>query len=344
VSQTLSADPGGWSGNPTHYSYQWFNCDANFFDCPNITGATGPTYVVQPADLGQYIGVEVVASNANGDSAPADSDVIGPVAGGGAAPVNLTAPLLSGTAQAGQMLTVGTGTWSGNPTGYKYQWYSCDNALGSCNAIPAATGSAYLVSPGDLGRRMLASVVATNATGDSVPERSNPTDPVLPAPPSLLFAPTISGTAQVGHTLTADPGTWSNTPTGYQYHWERCSSAGAGCTSIAGAGGASYPLTAADVGTRVVVEVVAVNPGGQSAPGDSSATAVVAGPSCDVPNVVRLKLAAAKSRIRDRHCSVGRITRKPSRPAKHGRVVRQSPEAGKTLANGAKVNLTVGRA
>src|ERR1051326_9462887 len=101
---------------------------------------------------------------------------------------------------------------------------------------------------------MLASVVATNATGDSVPERSNPTDPVLPAPPSLLFAPTISGTAQVGHTLTADPGTWSNTPTGYQYHWERCSSAGAGCTSIAGAGGASYPLTAADGGTRVVGE------------------------------------------------------------------------------------------
>jgi hypothetical protein len=39
-------------------------------------------------------------------------------------------------------------------------------------------------------------------------------------------APTISGTPQVGQTLTANPGTWNSdtTPT-YTYQWQRCDTA-----------------------------------------------------------------------------------------------------------------------
>jgi beta-lactam-binding protein with PASTA domain len=59
--------------------------------------------------------------------------------------------------------------------------------------------------------------------------------------------------------------------------------------------------------------------------------------------VVGLKLAKAKARIRARHCRVGTITRKPSTPAKKGRVLAQRPKAGKTLRRGAKVSLKVGR-
>ncbi|CAB4861182.1 unannotated protein [freshwater metagenome] len=38
--------------------------------------------------------------------------------------------------------------------------------------------------------------------------------------------PTVSGTAKVGSKLTADPGTWSGSPTGFAYQWQRCESTG----------------------------------------------------------------------------------------------------------------------
>jgi beta-lactam-binding protein with PASTA domain len=62
-----------------------------------------------------------------------------------------------------------------------------------------------------------------------------------------------------------------------------------------------------------------------------------------VPKVVGLKLARAKKRIRARHCRVGKITRKHASPRLRGRVIRQRPKAGRTLRNGARVNLTVGK-
>jgi outer membrane protein assembly factor BamB len=341
VGMQLTADPGQWDGNPTSFTYQWFSCDINFDDCPNISGATEQTYVVQAAEVGRLIGVEVVASNQNGPSFPADSDVIGPVTG---PPADLTPPAITGTAREGDTLTVSQGTWSGNPTGFAFQWYSCDDALDSCNAIPAATGSSYQVGFGDLGRRLVAGVVASNSSGPSVEKRSNATGLVVPAAPSLQFAPTIAGKAEVGRTLTAHPGSWTNSPTSYQYHWERCSASGANCTNISGAVGAAYPLASGDLGKRLVVEVVAVNAGGQSAPADSSDSPVVAAaPKCHVPKVVGLKLAAAKAKIHARQCSVGHITRKTSSPAKKGRVVSQSPKSGRTIADRGKVNLGVGK-
>jgi beta-lactam-binding protein with PASTA domain len=59
--------------------------------------------------------------------------------------------------------------------------------------------------------------------------------------------------------------------------------------------------------------------------------------------VVGNTLARAKSKIRRNHCSVGKITRKPSSRRLKGHVIKQSPRAGRRLANGHKVNLTVGR-
>ena len=350
VGALLTADPGDWDGNPTSFSYQWFSCDVNFDDCPDISGATDSTYVVQAADADRFIGVEVVATNGNGDSDPADSDVIGPVSGsgGGGAPSTLLPPAITGTAQAGHLLNVSQGTWSGDPTGFTYRWYSCDDALGSCNAIPAAFGSSYQVSSGDVGRRLVAGVVATNGAGASDEERSNATDPVLPVPPSVQAAPTISGTAETGQTLTVDPGAWTNSPTGYRYQWKQCDAPVLNCTSLAGAEGLSYTPKGSDLGERLIVEVVAVNAGGDSVPADSSASAVVKSSkatvaTCHVPKVVGEKLSAAKTKIRSGHCSVGPITKKTSSTAKRGHVLSQSPKPGETKARGAKVSLKVGK-
>ena len=93
-------------------------------------------------------------------------------------------------------------------------------------------------------------------------------------PPTLTTAPTISGTAQSGATLSAGTGAWSNSPSSYAYQWRRCDGAGASCAPVTGATSATYPLTGADVGATMRVTVTATNSGG-SASADSQATPVV---------------------------------------------------------------------
>ena len=62
-----------------------------------------------------------------------------------------------------------------------------------------------------------------------------------------------------------------------------------------------------------------------------------------VPRVVGLKLGAAKTRIARAHCRTGKVASKASSKKKKGVVLGQSPRAGTTLANGARVNLVVGK-
>jgi hypothetical protein len=97
-------------------------------------------------------------------------------------------------------------------------------------------------------------------------------------PPSNTSPPTISGTAQKGQRLHAEPGTWSGTkPITFSYQWQRCSSSGTNCSNISGATGHDYTLTSADVGDTVRVVVTAKNSAGMSTAA-SSPTAVVAAP------------------------------------------------------------------
>jgi beta-lactam-binding protein with PASTA domain len=54
-------------------------------------------------------------------------------------------------------------------------------------------------------------------------------------------------------------------------------------------------------------------------------------------------LGTAKTRIKHAHCKVGKITRKHSSARKKGKVLAQSPRAGRRFAVGHKVNLVVGK-
>jgi hypothetical protein len=66
-------------------------------------------------------------------------------------------------------------------------------------------------------------------------------------------------------------------------------------------------------------------------------------PSCVVPNVKGKSLAIAKRRIVAAHCRTGTVTRAKSKTVPKGRVIAQSPKAGKKLASGSKVRLVVSR-
>jgi hypothetical protein len=64
---------------------------------------------------------------------------------------------------------------------------------------------------------------------------------------------------------------------------------------------------------------------------------------CTVPRVEGRILWKAETRIRETHCSVGKVTHTSSREAQKGRVISQKPKAGWQRAQGAKVNLIVGK-
>jgi hypothetical protein len=81
-------------------------------------------------------------------------------------------------------------------------------------------------------------------------------------PPVNGSSPTISGTATVGHALSASTGAWSgSSPISYAYQWQRCSSL---CADIAGATSAAYTLTGADRKSRIQIVVTATNAGGMA--------------------------------------------------------------------------------
>ncbi len=90
-------------------------------------------------------------------------------------------------------------------------------------------------------------------------------------PPANTELPTITGTAQVGETLTASEGTWTGTPTPtYSYQWE------ADGVDIVGATDATYVLTAAEEGTVITVTVTATNSAGSASATSAGTEAVTA--------------------------------------------------------------------
>jgi hypothetical protein len=96
-------------------------------------------------------------------------------------------------------------------------------------------------------------------------------------PPASTAAPTIVGTARDAETLSAEPGSWSGTePMDYAYQWQRCDPTGAGCVDLAGATSQTYTLGAADLDSRLRVQVTASNPAG-SASASSDPSGSVAG-------------------------------------------------------------------
>ena len=65
--EVLTADQGSWSGTqPMTFAYQWRRCDTNGASCANIIGATGQTYTLTSADVGNRLRVRVRASNSAG--------------------------------------------------------------------------------------------------------------------------------------------------------------------------------------------------------------------------------------------------------------------------------------
>ena len=190
-------------------------------------------------------------------------------------PVNSVAPSVTGIARTGETLSASTGTWSGSPTAYAYQWKRSLTSNGSYSDIPTATSSTYLVPESDVGYYIKAAVVASNVAGSSSAVLSSQTSVVVDIAPTNTAIPVITGTARTGATLTASNGSWSGSPTSYTYQWKRANTVGGSYTDIASAVNSTYELTDADIDKFIKVSVIATNNIGASTAALSAATSIV---------------------------------------------------------------------
>ncbi len=107
--------------------------------------------------------------------------------------------------------------------------------------------------------------------------------------PVNVEPPTVTGTARVGEALTAQNGTWENSPTEYRYRWLRCNANGNSCVLLA-ADGRTYRLGQADLGRTMRVRVTARNADG-STNARSEQTAVVSSTAAPLTNTSRPTIA-----------------------------------------------------
>jgi len=172
-------------------------------------------------------------------------------------------PTITGGTTVGQALSADPGSWGPGTVAFAYQW------LRDGTPIDSATAASYTTTEADAGSTITVSVTGSESGYDSATMVSAPFGPIV-AGTLTSATPTITGTAKVGKTLTAHPGTWGPGSVALAYQWLR------GSQPIAGATGASYTAVAADQGARLRVTVTGSRTGYTTASRTSAATATVA--------------------------------------------------------------------
>ena len=249
VGEMLTVDTSGIADadglNNVAYSYQWLADDAD------IAGATAQTYTLVDADGGAAVKVRVSFTDDTGNQEMLTSAATGTVEARPNSPAT-GQPTISGTVQVGETLTADTSGISDadglSNVAYSYQWLA-DGA-----DIAGATATTYTLTDADEGAAVKVRVSFTDDTANDEELTSAATDAVEARPNSPATGqPTISGTAQVGETLTADTSGISDadglTNVAYSYQWL------ADDADIAGATAQTYTLVDADEGATIKVRV-----------------------------------------------------------------------------------------
>ena len=265
------------------YRYQWIAGGTD------IAGATGSTYDLTSSEEGKTIQVRVTFT----DDADNTETLTSAATVAVAAVPNREAtgkPTISGTPQVEETLTADTSPIDDQDgltnVSYEYQW------LAGGTDIAGATGSTYELTSSEQGRTIQVRVTIIDDRDNSETLTSAATVAVVAAPNrEATGQPTISGTPQVGETLTAETANIADqdglTGVSYRYQWI------AGGTDIDGATGSSYELTSSEQGQTIQVRVTFTDDRDNEETLSSAATAVVA--AAPEQLTVRLKVAAPTS-------------------------------------------------
>ena len=279
VGETLTADTTGISdddglGNAA-FAYRWLADDAQI--------ASASSYTLVAADAGKAINVRVSFTDDAGNDEQLTSTVTGAVAAAPPLP-NTPAtglPTITGTVQVGDTLTaVTSGIEDADGLGnaaFAYQWLADDAEIN-------ANASTYTLADDDEGKAIKVKVSFTDDAGNGEQLTSAGTGAVAPAPPPpntpATGLPTITGTAQVGETLTADTTGISDDDgldnAAFAYQWL------ADDAEINGANASTYTLADDDEG-NIKVKVSFTDDAGNDEQLTSAGTGAVA-PAPPLPN------------------------------------------------------------
>ena len=157
----------------------------------------------------------------------------------------------------GKVMTTSKGTWAATAdTTFAYSWQRCAADGSACAAIAGATATTYKPVAADVDSTLRTIVTATNPDG-AVTATSAQTIKVKAAPPATTVLPVLSGTAQVGKTLTVTLGTWTGTASDGTATFYRCSKT---CTAVGHA--RTYTLVTADAGFTIRASITGTGDGG----------------------------------------------------------------------------------
>ncbi len=261
------------------FSYQWQTCNAEGLACTAIPGATAATYTTTGNQHGQKIAVAVTLTNSGGSVTASAPAVLLATA---STPTNTTSPAITGTTQAGRVLTASHGVWSGSPTiRYGFRWERCNTEGLGCTELTSSTAAEYKTTPADVGHTLRAIVAASNGAG-SVTATSAATATITAAgAPTNVTAPTIAAfdKPSIGAPYHANPGTWTGGPS-LAEQWQRCSTTEPStCTTIEHTAGLTYTPSQGDAGYYLRLLETATNSAGSATSTSSISTEPVALPS-----------------------------------------------------------------
>ena len=255
------------------FGYQWISNDGT--TDTDIQDATDSTYALAADDVGKTIKVRVSFTDDRGFEETLTSEATTAVAAESNNPAT-GEPTINGTVQVGETLTADTSGISDEDgldnAAFTYQW------LADGVEITGASNATYTLADAEGGKAVKVRVSFTDDAGNEETLTSAATDAVAATPASnspATGAPAISGTAQVGETLTAntsgvvDADGLSNVQ--YEYQWL------ADDAEIAGATGSTYTLVAEDEGKAIKVQVSFTDDAGNGETLTSVATDAVSG-------------------------------------------------------------------
>ena len=278
VGETLAASTSGISdadgmANAT-FTYRWTANDGS--SDANIPDAAGTGYTLVAVDVGKTITVEVTFTDDAGYAETLTSAATAAVAARPNSPAT-GLPSISGTVQVGATLTAdvsGIADEDGlDSVAYSYQWRSNDGTDGT--DIQDSTASTYTLVDTDEGKAISVTVTFTDDAGNAESLTSAATDAVeAKANTPATGAPAITGTVQVGETLTADTSGIADEDglddVAYSYQWL------ADGEDISGATDSTYTLASGDEGKAIKARVSFTDDAGNEESLTSAATASVA--------------------------------------------------------------------
>ena len=276
VGETLTADTSGITDkdglDDSTFTHQWVREDSV------MVASAARSYTPTDGDRGKAVKVRVSFTDDAGNPETRTSAQTATVEARANSPAT-GLPAISGTAQVGETLTADTSSIA-DADGMEndevsFQWSAYDDATGRYLLRMIEWEGTYTIEPRDVGMAISVIAIFTDDRGNTESLESAPTEPVAAAANTpAAGAPAISGTVQVGETLTADITGIADadglTGVAFTYQWL------ADDAEIAGATGLAYTLADTDAGKAIRVRVSFTDDAGNAETLNSTATVAVA--------------------------------------------------------------------